>query len=53
MAAKPSSEAGLTVDKNLNGDLSNHIFTFYTTNDYTEEGDNLGGYNRLQKGWVQ
>jgi len=46
-------EAGLTVDKNLNGDLSNHIFTFYTTNDYTEEGDNLGGYNRLQKGWVQ
>jgi hypothetical protein len=53
MAAKPSSEAGLTVDKNLNGDLSNHIFTFYTANDYTEEGDNLGGYNRLQKGWVQ
>lgn len=29
------------------------LFTYFTTNGYTKSGDNLGGYNRLQKGWVQ
>ena len=48
-----SLEAGLTVDRGLNGDLGNHLFTFYTTNGYSVEGDDLGGYNRLQAGWVQ
>ena len=46
-------EGGWTVDKVLNGDLSPHVFTFYTTNNYTKDGNNLGGYNRLHKGWVQ
>jgi len=48
-----SIEGGWTVDQNLNGDTQPHIFTYYTTNGYTQDGDNLGGYNRLQKGWVQ
>jgi hypothetical protein len=48
-----SLEAGLTVDHSLNGDAANHLFTYYTTNGYTKDADNLGGYNRLVKGWVQ
>jgi hypothetical protein len=48
-----SIEGGLTVDHTLNGDSANHLFTYYTTNGYTKDGDNLGGYNRLVKGWVQ
>lgn len=48
-----SIEAGLTVDHSLNGDAANHLFTYYTTNGYTADGDNLGGYNRLVKGWQQ
>ena len=48
-----SVEAGLTVDKTLNGDTFNHLFSYFTTNGYTADGDNIGGYNRLHKGWVQ
>jgi hypothetical protein len=48
-----SIEGGWTVDKGLNGDLNPHIFTYYTTNGYSSDGDNLGGYNRLHRGWVQ
>jgi len=46
-------EGGWTVDKSLNGDLSPHVFTYYTTNNYAKDGNNLGGYNRQHKGWVQ
>jgi hypothetical protein len=48
-----SIEGGWTVDKSLNGDTIAHIFTYYTTNGYSQDGDNLGGYNRLHSGWVQ
>lgn len=48
-----SLEGGLTVDHGLNGDAANHLFTYYTTNGYTRDGNNLGGYNRLVSGWVQ
>jgi Neprosin len=48
-----SLEGGWTVDQSLNGDTQPHIFTYYTTNGYSKDGDNLGGYNRLYKGWVQ
>ena len=48
-----SLEGGWTVDQGLNGDTQPHIFTYYTTNNYTKDGDNLGGYNRQHKGWVQ
>jgi hypothetical protein len=48
-----SVEGGLTVDTGLNGDTANHLFTYYTTNGYSADGDNEGGYNRLNQGWVQ
>jgi hypothetical protein len=48
-----SLEGGWTVDQSLNGDTQPHVFTYYTTNGYTKDGDNLGGYNRLHKGWIQ
>jgi hypothetical protein len=48
-----SLEGGLTVDQSLNGDTQPHVFTYYTVNGYTSDGDNQGGYNRLHKGWVQ
>lgn len=35
----------------LNGDP--FLFTYYTTNGYSRTGDNQGGYNRNQAGWVQ
>ena len=48
-----SLEGGWTVDESLNGDLKPHIFTYYTVNGYTSDGDNKGGYNRIYDGWVQ
>ena len=48
-----SLEGGWTVDKLLNGDALPHIFVYYTTNDYTVDGDYKGGYNSVYKGWVQ
>jgi hypothetical protein len=46
-------EGGWTVDQSLNGDTQPHVFTYYTTNGYAQDGDNLGGYNARQKGWTQ
>lgn len=51
--ATQSLEAGWTVDHGLNGDWVPHVFTYYTTNGYSGDGDNLGGYNRDVAGWVQ
>lgn len=48
-----SIEMGWTVDRNLNGDAIAHVFTYYTTNGYAKDGNNLGGYNRIFTGWVQ
>ena len=48
-----SIEMGWTVDRNLNGDTIAHVFTYYTTNGYAKDGNNLGGYNRIYSGWVQ
>jgi hypothetical protein len=48
-----SLEGGWTVDKGLNGDTQPHVFTYYTVNGYSQDGDDLGGYNRTVKGWVQ
>jgi hypothetical protein len=48
-----SLEGGWTVDHSLNGDTQPHIFTYYTTNGYNQDGNNLGGYNTLYSGWVQ
>ena len=30
-----------------------HLFSFFTTNNYGNGGDNVGGWNRDQAGWVQ
>jgi hypothetical protein len=48
-----SIEGGWTVDQNLNGDTQPHIFTYYTTNGYAQDGNNLGGYNTTVSGFVQ
>ncbi|WIN00405.1 neprosin family prolyl endopeptidase [Actinoplanes oblitus] len=46
-------EVGVQTYKDLYGDWSPHLFIFYTTNGYSQSGDNLGGYNTDVKGWVQ
>jgi hypothetical protein len=46
-------EAGWTVDLGLNGDNRSHLFIFYTTNNYSEENYDLGGYNQFDGGWIQ
>jgi neprosin-like protein len=48
-----SIEMGWTVDRSLNGDTNAHVFTYYTTNGYAADGNNLGGYNRIHTGWRQ
>lgn len=53
---KPQSqsvEAGWTIDNSLDGDATAHVFTYFTTNGYSSDGDNVGGYNQLHQGWVQ
>jgi hypothetical protein len=46
-------EAGWEVSNDQYGDWGPHLFIFYTTNGYTKEDDNLGGYNQDVDGWVQ
>ena len=46
-------EVGQQVYKDLYGDWQPHLFVFYTTNNYTLLGDNLGGYNQNVAGWKQ
>jgi len=50
---RQSVEAGWQVYQDLYGDWNSHLFVYYTTNGYTKDGDNLGGYNRDVDGWVQ
>ncbi len=46
-------EVGHQAYRDLYGDWEPHLFVFYTTNGYTQSGDNLGGYNTSVRGWVQ
>jgi hypothetical protein len=46
-------EAGWQEMQDLTGDWVPHLFTYYTTNGYSDDGDNKGGYNRDVDGWVQ
>jgi hypothetical protein len=46
-------EVGHQQYRDLYGDWVPHLFVFYTTNNYTEQGDNKGGYNQDVDGWVQ
>jgi hypothetical protein len=50
---KQTIEAGWQEYRDLYGDWVPHLFIYYTTNGYTESGDNKGGYNRDVDGWVQ
>jgi hypothetical protein len=53
VAPRQSLEGGWTVDQSLNGDTQAHIFTYFTTNNYAADGDNIGGYNTEHRGFVQ
>ncbi len=46
-------EAGWQEIKDIYGDWIPHLFTYYTTNGYTDDGDDVGGYNTDVDGWVQ
>jgi Neprosin len=48
-----SIEAGWICSKAQFGDNLAHLFTYYTTNGYAKDGDNLGGYNSDHAGWQQ
>jgi Neprosin len=50
---RQSVEAGLIVYKPVNKDLKLHLFTYYSTIGHTSDGDNVGGYNTRNIGWVQ
>jgi hypothetical protein len=50
---KQTAEVGWQVYKQMYGDWIPHLFIFYTTNGYTQQGDNKGGYNTDVAGWVQ
>jgi hypothetical protein len=46
-------ESGWQERKDSYGDWVPHLFTYYTTNGYTDDDDNVGGYNQDVDGWVQ
>ncbi|MFB6815379.1 neprosin family prolyl endopeptidase [Streptomyces sp. NPDC056347] len=46
-------EVGTMVYYDHFGDWAPHLFLFYTTNNYTQSGDNIGGYVPDVKGWEQ
>jgi Neprosin len=46
-------EAGWQESQDIMGDWVPHLFTYYTTNGYTNDDDNQGGYNTDVDGWVQ
>ena len=46
-------EAGWQEFQDLTGDWVPHLFVYYTTNGYSNDGDNQGGYNTDVNGWVQ
>ena len=48
-----SLEAGCMCSQDQYRDDLLHLFIYYTTNGYTKDADNLGGYNRDFKGFVQ
>ncbi|MFL6361265.1 MAG: neprosin family prolyl endopeptidase [Nitrososphaeraceae archaeon] len=46
-------ESGWQEYRDLYGDWVPHLFVYYTTNGYSADGDNIGGYNRDVDGWIQ
>jgi len=50
---RQSVEAGWQEMEDMYGDWVPHLFTYYTTNGYTNDDDDEGGYNTDVDGWVQ
>jgi hypothetical protein len=50
---KQTLEAGWQVYKQVYRDWIPHLFIFYTTNGYSEQGNLKGGYNTDVTGWIQ
>jgi hypothetical protein len=46
-------EAGWQECQDITGDWVPHLFVYYTTNGYSDDGDDKGGYNTDVDGWVQ
>jgi neprosin-like protein len=46
-------ESGWQEFRDLYGDWVPHLFVYYTTNGYSANGDNIGGYNQDVDGWIQ
>jgi hypothetical protein len=46
-------EAGCQERMDSYGDWVPHLFTYYTTNGYTDDDDDVGGFNQDVDGWVQ
>lgn len=52
-SALQTAEAGWHVWRDKYGNTSPHFFVFFTTNNYTTNGNYLGGYNQDVLGWQQ
>ena len=52
-SGRQTIESGHQEYRDLYGDWVPHLFVFYTTNNYSDQGDNKGGYNQDVDGWVQ
>jgi hypothetical protein len=50
---KQTAEAGWQEFRDKYGDWIPHLFIYYTTNGYSKDADNVGGYNQEVQGWVQ
>jgi hypothetical protein len=50
---KQTVEAGWIEYQDKMGDWVPHLFIYYTTNGYTDDDDNKGGWNTEVDGWVQ
>lgn len=57
LPGNPSQTGGQTLEAgwiNYPAQVSSpHLFTYYTTNGYTSQGNNVGGWNQDVQGWVQ
>jgi hypothetical protein len=51
--ASQSVEAGWMVSWRQYGDGEPHLFTWFTTNNWGDQADNVGGYDTSFKGWQQ
>jgi len=50
---RQSAEGGIQEMQDIYGDYLPHLFVYYTTNNYSNDDDNQGGYNQDVDGWVQ